>query len=93
MRLGRMGDKPLRAAGVFAGEGHADGAAFVRDHVDLAADRPAGAAVAVAARVAVLHDEVRHDAMHFEAVEVTAPGELDEIVHGERRVLRQKDRS
>src|SRR5437868_150732 len=63
VRLWRVRNEPLRAAGVFARQGHADRAAVVGHFVDLAANLIAGAAVAVAAWVAALDDEVGHDAV------------------------------
>ena len=53
----------------FHDERHADRAAQVRPLVELVADGVAGPAFAVAARIAVLHHEVRHDAVHLQAVE------------------------
>src|SRR5262245_57216126 len=57
--LGRMRDEKLAAAGVLARKSHPDRAADVRPGVDLAADLIAGAAFAVASRVASLNDEIR----------------------------------
>jgi hypothetical protein len=65
MRLRRVRDEKLAAAGVLARESHPDRAANVRQGVDLAADLIAGAAFAVAARVAPLNDEIRNDAVSF----------------------------
>ena len=62
VRLRRVGDEELRAAGVGPGEGHAHRAARVLLQIDLVADRVAGAAVHVVARIAALDHEVRHDA-------------------------------
>src|SRR4030095_14459070 len=45
---------------------------------DLVAQGETGAAVAVAARIAALHDEAGHHAVEGEAVEVAAPGEVEE---------------
>src|SRR5918997_3449081 len=86
VRLRRVRDEPLRAARVLDRERHPDRAALVRDGVDLAAYLVAGAAVAVAARVAALDDEVRDDAVERDVVEVVAARELHEVVHGERRL-------
>ena len=87
MRLRRMRDEPLRAAGVFPRQSHADGAAIIRHHVYLAADRPPRAAVAVASGIAVLHYEIRHDAMNLNAIEIMRLGEFYEIIDGQRSVF------
>ena len=60
-------------------ERHADGAAQERALVQLVANRVAGPAFAVAARIAVLHDEVRHDAVDLQAVEEALARERDEV--------------
>src|SRR5262245_64389385 len=70
MWLWRMAKKELAATGVFARERHADRSALIKMLIDLAADLIAGSAVAIAARVAALHNEVRHDAMEHDAIEV-----------------------
>ena len=67
-------------------ERHADGAAQVRPLVQLVANRVAGPAFAVAARIAVLHDEVGHDAVDAEAVEVALARQRDEVLDRQRRV-------
>src|SRR5690606_25414705 len=90
VRLRRMGHEPLRTAGVFAAERHADGSAFVRHHIYFTADRPARSAVSVAARIAVLHHEIRYNTMDKHAVKISRVRELYKIIDGERRVLRQK---
>src|SRR5215510_11548349 len=90
MWLRRMRDEKLAAAGVLAREGHPDRAANVRPGIDLAADLIAGAAFAVAARVASLNDEIRHDAVKSEAIEEALARERDEAVHRDRRVLREE---
>src|SRR6266436_494388 len=82
MRLRRMRDEPLRAAGIFSRERHANRAAFVRHLVYLATNLIAGAAIAITARIAILHNEVRDDTMHCDAVEIIALRELNEIVDG-----------
>ena len=61
-------------------------AAHVAIHVDLVADGVAGAAVAVAAGVAVLGDEVGHDAVKARAVEVAGLHEPEIVGDGEGRV-------
>src|SRR5258707_5463965 len=60
--LRRVRDEELGASSVGAGEGHAEGAACVLLEIDLVADGVARAAFLIVARVASLHDEVRHDA-------------------------------
>src|SRR5262249_39610179 len=90
MRLRRVRDEKLAAAGVLAREGHPDRAASVRPGIDLAADLIAGAALAVAAPVPSLDDEIRHDAVKSQAVEEPPARERDEAVHRDRRVLREE---
>src|SRR5262245_204487 len=90
MRLRRVRDEKLAAAGVLARKSHPDRAANVRPGVDLAADLIAGAAFAVAARVTSLNDEIRHDAVKSEAVEEALARERDEAVHRDRRVFREE---
>src|SRR5262245_32223080 len=85
MRLGRVRDEKLAAACVLARKRHPDRAANVRPGVDLAADLIAGAAFAVAERVASLNDEIRNDAVKSEAVEEALARERDEAVHRDRR--------
>src|SRR5262245_9389972 len=90
MWLRRMRDEKLAAAGVLAREGHPDCAANVRPGVALAPYLLPGAAFAVAASVASLYDEIRHDAVKSEAVEEALARERDEAVHSDRRVLREE---
>src|SRR5262245_43798209 len=90
MRLRRVRDEKLAAAGILARKSHPDSAAGVRPGVDLTADLIAGAPLAVAARVASLNDEIRHDAVKSNAVEETSARESDEAVHRDRRVLREE---
>ena len=87
MRLRRMGNEKLAAAGVLARQSHPDRAASVRPGVDLAADLIAGAAFAVTARIAALDDEVGNDAVESQVVEKTLARERDKAVHRDRRVL------
>src|SRR5262245_30536723 len=84
--LRRVGDEVLAAARVLPVECHAHGAAEVGALVDLVANRIPGSALAVAARVAVLHDEVGYDTMDGDAVVEPLPGERDEIGNRQRRV-------
>ena len=79
-------DEELAAAGVGPVEGHADGAAQVGPLVQLVANREPRPAFPVAARIAVLHDEIRDDAMDGHAGEVARARELDHRAHRERRV-------
>ena len=88
VRLRGEGDKELAAAGVRAGEGHADRAAAVAQAVDLVADDVARAAAAVAPRVTALDHEVGDDAVEGEAVVETLRRELQEVQAGERRLPR-----
>src|SRR5262245_29890334 len=90
MRLRRVRDEKLAAAGILARTSPSRGASSARAGVRLAPDLLAGAALAVAARVASLHDEIRHDAVKSNAVEETAARESDEAVHRDRRVLREE---
>ena len=63
-----------------------DRAAQVRPIVQLVANRVAGAARAVAARIAVLDDEVRDDAVDLQAVEVALARQRHEVLRRLRRV-------
>src|SRR5215471_12172626 len=90
MWLRRMRDEKLAAAGVLARKSHPDRAASVRPGVYFAADLIAGAAFAVAARVASLNDEIRNDAVKSEAVEEALTRERNEAVHRDRSVLREE---
>ena len=90
MRLRRMRHEPLRAAGIFSRKRHADRAALIRRFVYLATNLIARAAVAIAARIAILNNKVGNDAMDCEAVEVTSLRELNKIVHSQRRVFGQE---
>ena len=63
VRLRRVRDEELAAAGVRPVERHADGSAQVGPLVELVANRVAGSAFAVAARIAGLDHEVGHHAM------------------------------
>ena len=67
-------------------ERHADRAAQIRPLVQLVADRVARPAFAVAARIAVLDDEVRDDAVDAEPVEEALARERDEVLDRQRRV-------
>src|SRR5689334_8386110 len=63
VRLGTQVDEPLAHAGIRAGQRHAEHGGVVAVAVDLVADGAARTAEAIAARVAILHYEVGHDAM------------------------------
>ena len=65
---------------------HADRAAQERPIVELVANRVAGPALAVAARIAVLHHEVRHDAVDLQAVEEALARQRHEVVRRQRRI-------
>src|SRR6185295_3396259 len=68
MRLRRMRYEILAAAGVGTGQCHADDTDIVAHRIDFIAQHESRAAPAVAARIAVLHDEVRDHAMPARAV-------------------------
>src|SRR5205807_2220680 len=70
VRLRAVRDEPLRAASVFAGQGHPDRATLIRNFVNLAANLVARLTVAVAARVAALNHEVGHDAMKGDVIKI-----------------------
>src|SRR5262245_44699926 len=70
-----LGDEDLAAAGVAARERHPHGAAAIGLAIQLAAQRVARPAAAVAARAACLGHEPRHDAVERQAVEEAAPRE------------------
>ena len=61
-----------------------------RGRVDLVADRVTGSPAAVSARVAGLHDEVRHDAVDHDPVEETLRGERAKVLDRQRGVLGEK---
>src|SRR5215510_4094901 len=90
MWLRRVRDEKLAPAGVLARKSHPDRAANIRPGVYLASDLIAGAAFAVAARVASLNDEIRNDAVKSEAVEEALARERNEAVHRDRSVLREE---
>jgi len=91
VRLRRVGNEELRAAGVRPGERHAHGPAVVALAIDLVADDPSRPAVAVAPRIPVLDDEVRHHAVPAAPIEEAAVHEAQEIQHRERRVRGVQD--
>src|SRR5262245_44204073 len=82
-----MRDEPLTAARVGPRiERHADRPAQIRTLIELVTDRITRSTLAVAARIAILDDEVGDDAMEAQAVEVAAPREGDEVLDRQRRV-------
>src|SRR5260370_10663746 len=81
-----MRDEELAAAGVHPTERHADGAAQIRQLVQLDPDRVPGTALAVTPGIPVLNHEVGHDAMNVEAVEEPLPREADEVFDRERGI-------
>src|SRR5262245_56087785 len=81
-----MRDEELTAAGVLPVERHAHGPAQVWSLVDLVSNRVAWPAFTVSARVAVLHDEVGHDAMNRNPGEESFTSERDEVGDGQRRI-------
>src|SRR5262245_58645145 len=82
-----MRNEKLAAAGVFARQSHPDRAANVGPGVNLAANLISGTAFAVAARIATLNDEIRHDPVEGQVIEEAFARERDETIHGDRRVL------
>src|SRR5436190_11475646 len=78
VRLRRMRDEILAAAGVGTRERHADRADVVTHGIDLIADREPWPAPPIATGVAVLHDEVRHYPMPARPVEIAARHEIKE---------------
>ena len=91
MWLRRVCDEILAATGVGSRERHSDGASVVPTSVQLIANRVPGTAIAVAAWVAVLRHEVRDDSVKRESVVVASTRELNEVVHGQRRVGAEKN--
>ena len=79
-------DEPLAIAGVRARERHAEHRRVVPVAVDLVPNGAAGAAEPVAARIAVLHDEVGHHPVPAVPVEEAPVHQPQEVVHRERRV-------
>src|SRR5437667_11471070 len=81
-----MRDEELAAAGVLPVERHADRTAKVWQLVQFIANRVPRPTVTIAARVAVLDDEVGDHAMDGNAVEEASVSEVDEVGDGDRRV-------
>ena len=79
-------DEPLGAAGVGAGEGHADGRCHVAIHVDLVTDGVAGTAVAVAAGVTIHDGKVGHHPMEALLIEEAALNQPEVVGDGEGRI-------
>src|SRR5262245_538389 len=71
MRLRRMRNEPLRTTRVFSRQRHADSRPLVRHFINLATNCIARSAILITARVARLHDKIRHDARNRLAIEVT----------------------
>src|SRR5262245_53334539 len=69
MRLRRVSDEKLAAAGVLARKGHTDRASTIGPGIDLAANLIAGAALAVAARITPLNNEIRNDTVKSDVAE------------------------
>src|SRR5215207_2427428 len=80
-------DEELAAVGVRAAVGHGERAAHDLVLVDLVLELVAGAAGSRALRTATLDHEVLDHAVEDQAVVVAVAGQLDEVVHGLRRVL------
>ena len=68
MRLRLVADIELAAAGIAAGMGHRERAAFMLVRIDLAIDRITRTAGACAVRATALRDEARNDAMKHQSV-------------------------
>src|SRR5580765_7227614 len=81
-----MRDEELTPAGIRPVERHADRTSQVRPLTELVADREAGSAFSVAARITALHDEIGDHAMKRQAVEELLPRQRDEGVDGLRCV-------
>src|ERR1700730_4118025 len=86
VRLRGMRDEILAAPGVRTRERHADPAGLVAYGIDLVAQHESRPTPAVAARIAVLHDEVRHHAMPPRSVEIAALHETHNRRDRERRL-------
>src|SRR5678816_2481000 len=81
-----MRDEELAAARIFPIERHSDRAAQIWQLVQFVTNRIAGSAFPITPRIAVLHDEVRHDAMNRHPVEEPLACQLDEIGDRERSI-------
>ena len=86
VRLRRVGDEELAAAGVGPVERHPDSATKVRQLVDLVANREARPSLAVSSRVASLNHEVGDDAMNRQPVEEALTREAYESVGRDRGI-------
>src|ERR1041384_6357570 len=84
MRLRRMGDEELTAAGVGARQGHADGPRLIARLIHFIALHESRPAPPVAARVAVLNHDVGHDAVPARTVEEVPIDEPQERGEGQR---------
>src|SRR5438067_1684836 len=85
VRLRRMGQEILTAAGVGAGERHSESAALVPMAIHLVTNCVSRTTIAVAARIAVLDHEIRNDTMEARIAVVARLGEREEIADGDRR--------
>src|SRR6185369_12849937 len=90
MRLWRVRHKPLRAARVFAGQGHSHRRSFERGFVYLTTNLIARPTILIAARVTGLDHKIRHNARNSLPVEKAFARKLNKIVHRQRRVGRKK---
>jgi hypothetical protein len=71
-----QGEEELRAVGVGSGVGHGEDAGVVVAQAgsEFIGELVARSAFTVAERIAALHDEVGHDAVEFQAVEIRRAG-------------------
>src|SRR5678816_3169583 len=86
VRLGRVREKILTPPRIRPRQGHAYSTSIVPAAIELIANGVPGSAAAITARIAVLCDKVRHDAMKHQAVIVPAFRERDEVRHGHGRI-------
>src|SRR6266480_2873331 len=63
---------------------------MIRYFVDLATNLIARPTISITTRIAVLNYKVRYDAMKSNAIEIASFGQLNEVVNGERGVVREK---
>ena len=83
VRLRRVGQEILAAAGVGTRESHPEGSPLVPMAVHLISNRVTGTAVAVIARIAVLNDEIGNHPMEARVPVVAGSGEGEKIIDGD----------
>src|SRR5687767_4472350 len=74
-----MSQEVLASTRVRSGECHSHRAPLVALAIHLVTDRIAGSTVAVVARIAILRDEVRHDAVKASVAVVSRASETEKI--------------